>query len=428
MKKVEIDKGETYTGFQEALALVKANTGPAGTDVLPLAGCAGYVSAGDVFARISSPAGRTSLKDGFAVQSADTAGADRAHPRKLTPAGAVFAGGAAAGGIKPGQAVRVCTGAMVPDGADAVIAAELCREEANGILIFAENAPGQNILPAGDDVAAHDRVISKGQVISPALLAYAAAGGIDRLTVYRKPRFGLISIGDELVEPGRPLRDGQMYASNLIYNAGWLTYLGIPYEAVLAADDAESIAGRVSKMVPQVDAIITSGGVMNSERDLTVDVLNSLGWQIKFRHVRSGPGKATAFGVLQGKPVFCFSGAPASNALAFLEFALAGIHRMLGLPGDPLEAGTAVLKQDIEFRNPDWTEFREARLETDGSGGTFVVPFSGKGRLKSGAAADCLICKPEGVDTMKAGQTVTVHLLPAFLRTRVSLKEEQSHG
>jgi len=412
MKEIKIDEGNEYTGFQDALALVLANTFPSGIEERSLFDCAGFVSAEDVAARVDSPSKNASLKDGFAVRSDDTLQACFETPCELHCIGSVFAGGKFIDKLLSGQTVKVSSGAPVPDGADAVVPAEVCEECSDCVRVHAGVKPGQNIHPAGYDVTAGKKVVEEGQVLSPPVMAYAAAAGIGRLRAYRKPRFALMAIGDELAESGTVLKEGQIYASNLVYNRAWLTQLGIPYQALLVKDDAEDIKKQVLALLPEVDGIITSGGVMHSERDLILGVLNSLGWDMKFRHVRLRPGKATSFGLLQGKPVFCFSGGPNSNSLAFLEFALPGIFRMLGLSGEPLQTIKAVLTEDLKSRNRHWFEFREGRLEKTDTGEYQVTPVKEKSRLKSMAVAECLIIKPEGLELLKSGQPVTVQLLP----------------
>ncbi|MBN2240535.1 MAG: molybdopterin molybdotransferase MoeA [Dehalococcoidales bacterium] len=412
MDEIEIDEGTGYTGFDEALNLVRESIRPVGVIEKSLIECAGYISAGDVFARVNSPSRDASLKDGFAVRSADISSAADDDPVRLNVIGAVYAGGFFAGQMDTGECIKVCTGAPVPDGADAVIAAELCEEDDESICVLTGITPGQNIAPVGDDVKRGDKIISEGSIITPSVTAYLAVGGIDRLKVYRKPTFAILSIGDELVEPGNPLEDGQIFASNLMYNSAWMSLLGIPYAYALVKDDETQIREALEKLVPQADAVITSGGVMHSERDLIVGVMNELGWDMKFRHVRMGPGKATAFGLLGRKPVFCFSGGPNSNALGFLQFALAGIYEMQGGKGTPLEMVEAQLTRDIRGRNENWTEFRDGRLTRDKKGNLLVSPVTGGSKVKSMAEAESLIIKPEGVKLLKQGRMVKVQLLP----------------
>jgi len=411
MQDKEIDIGEEYTGFEEALDLVRSNTRSINIDELPIFSCPDLVSAGDVKALISSPTQNSSLKDGFAVISNDISNSSSRHPVELTLRGSVFAGGQFKGELLPGETVKVCTGAPVPSGADAIVAGELCVEEGDGVIFSSGIVKGKNIMPAGEDVTEGMTIIKRGEIIRPGALAYAATAGISRLKVYRKPKVAIISIGDELVEPGEELNSGHIYASNSIYTGAWLSMYNIPFETYTIPDDNRKIRKVLQQVSLEFDVIITSGGVMHSERDLIVGILDDFGWDMKFRHVRMGPGKATAFGLWAQKPVFCFSGGPTSNGVAFLQFGLPGILNMMGRSGKPLMEIQARLTRDIKSRNKTWTEFKEGRIIHDNNGLYSVTPLARRSRLKSMAEADCLICKPVGTELLKRDRMVKVQLL-----------------
>lgn len=411
MQDKEIDNGTEYTGFEEALDLVRSNMQPLTIEELPLISCSGLVSAENVKALVSSPTQDSSLKDGFAVISDDITNASSRNPVILTLRGSVFAGGQFEGEILPGETVKVCTGAPVPWGADAIVAEELCQEEDDNVTFSAGIAKGKNIMSAGEDVTEGTMIIKRGEIIRPGLLAYAATAGIARLKVYRRPKVAIISIGDELVEPGKDLSPGHIYASNSIYVGAWLSLHNIPFENYTVPDDIGQIRNLLQKLSPASDVIMTSGGAMHSERDLIVGILDDLDWDMKFRHVRMGPGKATAFGLWNQIRVFCFSGGPTSSGVAFLQFGLPGVLTMMGHSSKPFMEAQARLTRDINSRNRIWTEFKEGRIISEANGLFSVTPLAKGSRLRSMAEADCLICKPEGVELLKRGQMVMVQLL-----------------
>jgi molybdopterin molybdotransferase len=417
MKSTGYSGEVSYSGFDEALALVLENTFPAGTVVLPLGECPGYVCAEDVCARTDSPSGRTSLKDGYAVRAGDIENVSAEKPAELVPVGSAFAGGAFSGSVAAGQAVKIFTGALIPDGADAVVAAEFCEENAGKVRVSEGIEPGRNIMPAGEDVAAGMKVAVRGDLLLPAKLAFMAAAGISGVEVYRKPRCTMISTGDEVVAPGGKLRAGQVYASNAVYAGAWLSLMATPYMTTIIPDDSAVIKETLTGLLPETDVFITSGGAMLSERDLVTDVLDDLGWEMNFRQVRMRPGKGTAFGLWQGKPVFCLPGGPAGNITAFVTLVLTGIRRMTGLSGNTSVRNKARLAHDIDTGNAEWTEFKQARLETAGNGVLYAVPLSGTSRMRTMAEADCLVCRPEGTASMHRDDEVTVYLLaPALNR------------
>jgi len=415
MSDAEIDEGAGHIGFDDALHMVLASTNPVRTAVLPLASCMGYVSADDVFALVSSPTDNISLKDGFAVRAHDIEDASPQHVIKLKILGSVFAGGKFKGRLADGQAVQVCSGSPVPAGADAVVSAEFCQEVDSVVHIKAGIDEGRNIFYAGEDVRAGTLVLEKRKVILPARLGLIASAGISHLEVCKKPRVCLIAIGDEVIALGQTLKEGQLYASNLVSTEAWLSCFGIPYTSTITADTIDSIKSELLRTFPKVDAIITSGGAWRSERDLIVRALDGLGWRKIFHHVRMGPGKGMAFGIWRDKPVFCLPGGPPSNEMAFLQLALPGILHMSGMTGSPLQTVSAQLTQDVKGRHRAWTEFKRVKLDCDENGNYSVTPYFETSRLKSMADASGLICKPEGVDLLYRGQIIDVRLMiPSF--------------
>ncbi len=411
----EIDEGISYTGYQDALNLVYANVHPIASEELPLHACAGRIVAEDLIAIIDNPSTDVSLKDGFAVRSADVDAASLQRPARLPVIGSVFAGGKFRGKVTPRTAVKICSGSPIPAGADAVVSDEFCQETASEVLVHAHAEPGRNILRAGEDVAAGSIIVQQGRTLLPGYLGLAAAGGLSRARVYRKPRIAVIAIGDEVVAPGKKLRPGQLYASNLVTTCAWLAAFGTTYDTAVIPDDKAAIQTALLKHVSSADAVITSGGAWGSERDLVVGVLDELGWNKFFHHVRMGPGKGISFGLLQGKPVFCLPGGPASNEKAFLQFALAGVVRLGGQMKHPLPTFTARLTHNIKGRHLNWTEFKDAYLSQNADGSYLVTPYRNLSRLQSIAKATCLICIPEGRDSLSAGEMVTVQLLAPTL-------------
>ncbi len=411
----EIDEGAEYAGYKYALALILSNTNCVRIESLPLASCTGYITAENIVALVNSPTNDVSLKDGFAVKTCDVADASSRHPVKLQVIGSVFAGAMFEGKISNGQAVKICSGSPVPAGAEAIVSSEFCEEVSSEIYIRTIAAVGQNIFRAGEDVKAGTVIVEKGKVLLPARLGLIAAAGISHLKVYHKPQVALIAIGDEVIAPGQKLKEGQLYASNLVSIGAWLSCFNVPYETTITIDNTEAIQRELLKSLPGADAIVTSGGAWGSERDLIVKVLDGLGWKRLFHRVRMGPGKGIAFGIWKGKPVFCLPGGPPSNEMAFLQLALPGILHMAGQAGSPLFIVSARLTQDLKSRHRAWTEFKKAILARDEDGNYLVRPYFEESRLKSMADSTCLLCKPEGVESLHCGQIVTVQMMvPTF--------------
>jgi molybdopterin molybdotransferase len=408
----EIDEGADYVGYREAFELIASHVRPVGTEEMSLDRSVDRIAAGDVVAQVSYPSTDVSLKDGFAVKSADVAAASMQSPVSLKVIGSVFAGFKFDGEVKPGSAVKICSGAPIPRGADAVVSVEFCEEPSTEeVSVKADAEPGRNVLRAGGEVKAGAIIVKEGRRFLPGYLGLAAAAGISRVSVYRRPLVAVVGVGDEVVAPGQDLSPGQLYASNLVTMESWLASFGISCVTSVVNDSEADIKRDIKKHLPGVDVIMTSGGAWGSERDLVVGSLAQLGWREIFHHVRMGPGKGIAFGIWEGKPVFCLPGGPASNEMAFLQLALPGILRMSGDTRHPLQTVTARLTEDLQTRHPAWTEFKDATLSRDSEGNYSVGLYKNRSRLQAIASANSLICIPEGAESLSCGDVVPVQIL-----------------
>jgi molybdopterin molybdotransferase len=408
----EIDEGSSYIGYEEAFNLVCSNLQPVGVEETSLDSCVGRVLSEDLVAMISYPSTNISLKDGFAVRSEEVSAASTDRPVCLKVIGSVFAGSGFEGEVKRGSAVKICSGAPMPQGSNAVVSGEFCREaSADEVWICADAEPERNVLRSGREVTAGSAIARRGEVLRPGCLGLAAAAGISQVRAYRQPRAALIGVGDEVISPGQRLLPNQLYASNLVTIGAWLTSFGVPYVWSVVKDNEKAIKTELLKHLPSVDIILTSGGAWGSERDLVVGTLHRLGWQKIFHNVRMGPGKGIAFGLLEGKPVFCLPGGPASNEIAFLQIALPGIFRMCGRKRHPLATVSARLTENVRGRHRAWTEFKDATLSFDFEGGYTVTLYRNRSRLQSIAYANCLVCIREGTESLSRGDIIPVQVL-----------------
>jgi molybdopterin molybdotransferase len=415
MQTPEINKGEGYAGYNEALGLVLNNTNPNRALKLPLSSCVGFTAADDACALVDSPTHDTSLKDGYALKAEDVNGASPSFPAALEVVGTAFAGGSFKGIVKSGEAVRICTGSALPECAEAVVVAELCQETNGEVLVKDTTRPGKNVFRAGADVRAGSILVEKGEMLLPGKLALAAAGGVSHLVVYPRPKVALIAIGDEVVAPGRFLKAGEVYSSNLVNLGAWLSSFGIRYYTTISKDEPGSIKKALKSALRKADVVLTGGGAWASERDLVVSVLDELGWKKVFRYVRMGPGKGITFGTYKRKPVFCLPGSPPSNDMAFLQLALPGILRLAGMTGSPFPLINATLTGEVRSRSFSWAEIFKGKLTLTNEGEYLVTPYFEDSRLGMIANAHCLITKPENSESLSAGKVVTVQVLAPAL-------------
>ncbi|MEJ2717130.1 MAG: molybdopterin molybdotransferase MoeA, partial [Deltaproteobacteria bacterium] len=305
---------ESYDiGFDQAVDMAMSCVIPMASEMVSPALAAGRACAETLYAAVDSPSLDVSVKDGYAVVSADLTNASRNNPITLQIIDSVSAGGQSSAVVSRGKAIQVLSGAPIPVGADAVLAEEFAEPGNDVIRAVADAEPGRNILRQGIDVAAGETLVEAGRELTPSIIGRLVGGGISEVPVHQRPRVGLLGTGDEVLLPGSTPQAGKLFASNLALQQAWFSSRGIQAEARVAGDSMESLTRAVQEMLPESDVIITSGGAWKGNRDLIVTVLESLGWELKFHRVRMGPGKAVGMGLLEGKPVFCLPGGPPSN-------------------------------------------------------------------------------------------------------------------
>jgi molybdopterin molybdotransferase len=396
-------------GLQEALRLTLEAITPLPDEDVSLIDSVDRIAASDIYANVDSPLVDSSRKDGYAVLSCDVLGATVENPVRLQLLGSLAAGDGRDIQIKPGTAVRVSTGARIPAGADAVVAEEYVKKGTHDILIE-NHAKLQNVLKRGSDVAVGKCILRTGRLITPAVAGLLAAAGHSRVPVFRSPIVGILGTGDELVEPGKPLTDGKLYASNITTLAGWCRRYGMKSRMGIVKDNQKTLMRVLKNLAAKTDVVITSGGAWTGERDLMAHVLDMLGWEKIFHRVRMGPGKAIGFGLLNNKPVFILAGGPSSNLIGFLQIALPGILALSGHKEPQLQRISAKLSFEITGGKSDWTDFFFGTLEWD-NGLPAFYPMTRRSSLNSIAEANALASVPEGQHSLQAGSVISVQLL-----------------
>jgi molybdopterin molybdotransferase len=389
--------------------LAQAHVLPA--EDVPLVLAQGRVLAADLVAPLALPPFANSSMDGYAVRSADLAGASESAPVALRLIGTVPAGGVFAGEVAPGTTVRIFTGAPVPAEADAVLQQELTAPgpDAETILMQSVVTPGQNVREAGSDVAQGERLLARGTTLGPAEIAIAAAMGAATLAVTRRPRVAIVATGDELIPPGEPLGPGQIYNSNAFMLAAAVREAGgEPVLLPRAHDRAEEIRAAFTA-AQDADLILSSGGVSVGDFDLVRQVIETLG-QIDFWRVNVRPGKPLAFGMLGKTPLLGLPGNPASSAVTFEIFARPLIRALLGCGAVTRPQSAVKLGSDIP--RGDRRHYVRARLRYE-DGEVIAIPTGDQGshRIASLVGADALVIITEGEGLVSAGEIVPALLL-----------------
>ena len=407
---------KTFISFEEALELTLANVPIGEAEKLPLDQLPGKILAENIIARVDAPSSTSSRKDGYAVISSDLASATEENPVELKIIGHLAAGEISNIQITGGQAVRVTTGAPLPECANAVLSEEFCEQSGDVITAYHNAEEGRNILKRATDIRQGETVARKGEKLTPALIGLIASAGLDSASVYKVPKVAVIASGDEVVAPGKPLADGKLYASNMIEICAWLAFYGFSYSAVLVDDSEQDIQDAINNQLSEADAFVSSGGAWGSERDLILDVVEKLDWKGIYRRVRMGPGKPVGFGLLEQKPFFILPGGPPSNEMAFLQLTLPAIMKMKGETSFLFPIIRAQLAEAVRGHK-DWTQFIHARLEKE-KDQIIVKPARLKSRLISMARKDALIIIPEGWEEWAAGEVIEIQLLNSDFKFR----------
>lgn len=399
-------------GLKEALQLLETTISPLPEEDVALLEAADRILGADIRALVDSPSIDASLKDGYAVLSENIATASAQSPVNLKVLGSVRAGERDSLKVLSGTAIKVLTGAEVPEGADAVVSEEFTRRHDPGIQVFNTAEPGRNVLFRGSDVKQGEIIARKGDTITPGLLGLIAAAGHSRLTVIKRPKIAIIATGDEVVAPGTPLPKGKLYASNITCLAGWCRRFGFDLQMSIVKDSSNDIEDIFSRVGKEADAVITSGGAWTGDHDLVARVLRHMGGRMIFHRLRIGPGKATGLAMLSGMPVFILPGGPPSNLMGFLQIALPGLFMLSGAASSPLPRRNARISKELRTSHPDWTQFIYGRLTQEEAGAPpLFIPLQEKSRLRSMAEATAVISIPEGEAAIPENSVISAQLL-----------------
>jgi molybdopterin molybdotransferase len=374
------------------------------TERVPLDRAHGRVLAQPVTATADVPPFSRAAMDGYAVRAADTAGASPAAPAVLTWIEKVFTGQMPQRTVGQGQCTEIATGAPMPPGADAVVMVEQTAADDERIQIFAAADPGQNIGRQGADIRNGQTVMQPGEVLNASRVGAIAALGLSHVDVYAKPRVAILSTGNEIVDPGRPLEPGQIYDINRFTLAAVIEeHGGIASPHRTAADTIADLSRALDESFED-DVLVFSGGTSVGERDLILDALSQKG-EVLFHGISVKPGKPTAFGLVHGKPFFGMPGYPASclsNAHILLVPALRRIAR---LPPHAVKTVTLPLARRVVSAK-DRHQFYTVRV----ADGAAIPAYKASGDITSMSQADGYFEIAAETAVVEAGELVEVTL------------------
>lgn len=352
---------------QEAIDVIQSHAAPLGAENAPLTEALGRTLAGNLSSHVDHPNRDNSALDGYACRAADTEGAGESTPVQLTLVGDVPAGSMFGGRVGPGEAVGIYTGAPLPEGADAIVGVEFTETEA-GAVRLKKPASGSDVRPRAQDLRAGEVYLNRGQTLTAAAVGVAAAMGYAEVPVVQKPRVGILATGDEIIEPGRAIRDGQVYNSNAYALAALVTQAG--GEAVRLPNVRDDLSALQTAVEAQgLDLLLTSGGVSMGRYDFVRDLLFERG-KVHFWKVAMKPGGPVLFGSYGGLPVLGLPGNPVSSLVVFRLLGRAWLQRALG-SSEPLPYHTRLsATTTTAFTSSGFKEtFARAVLSFDADGG-----------------------------------------------------------
>jgi len=397
----------------EALVKVKAGFSIVSSEHIGLADGLGRVLSEDVAARVSHPSMAVSAMDGYAVRALDVFGA----PVYLNQIGESQAGARFAGTVKAGETVRIFTGALLPDGADAIVMQENTEADGARIRIKEGVGSGKYVRPAGMDFSEGDVPLKAGTILSARDLGLVAAMNVPSLKVRRRPRVAFTATGEELTMPGAELRPDQIVSSNSFAVAAYIETLGgVPFNLGIARDDEDSLR-QVIANAKGVDLLITIGGASVGDYDFVSKSMAENEADLSFYKVAMRPGKPLIFGRLNGVPLLGLPGNPVSVGVTAIIFLKAAMDTMLG--ADETEVmETAVLGCELPA-NDHRQDYLRAMFTRDAQGHGVVRPFGPQdsAMMTRLAEADCLVIRPPEAPAAKVGDRVEILRLLYGTRT-----------
>ncbi|ADP78624.1 molybdotransferase-like divisome protein Glp [Pseudofrankia inefficax] len=381
---------------------------------LPLAAAHGCALATDVRATIALPGFDNSAMDGYAVRAADVEQASPESPVLLPVTGEIAAGAALPDLVAPGTAVRIMTGAPFPPGADTVIQLEWTDGGTETVAVHRAARRGLHIRRAGEDVTPGSLVLPAGSVLGSTQIGLLAAINVARPPVRPRPRVAVLSTGSELVAVGNAVGPGQIVDSNSHAVAAAAREAGCEVRRLTGVpDDPAQFEAALRAILPEVDAVVTTGGVSVGAHDVVKEVLAATG-EVRFERIAMQPGQPQGFGVIDGVAVFTLPGNPVSALVSFELFVRPALRRMRGLTG-PDRPRPVVTVAERLTSPPAKRSFLRVLVGRGADGGLVAQSAGGQGshHLSAAAGANALLVVPEDVTVVEPGDQLTAILLAA---------------
>lgn len=407
----------------EALKQVLNSVTALGVERVPIRAACGRILAEEIRSSRDIPGFDNSAMDGYAVRHADVSGAGERTPKRLRVIETIAAGNMPSMAVKAGEAARIMTGAPVPQGADSIVPVERTRSGDWAVEILAEPALAEFVRPRGEDLRVGESVMKPGKRLSPSDIGMLASLNRAMIDVWRRPRVGIVSTGDELVDVDQVPSGAQIVNSSAYALAAALEESGA--DAVMlkvARDEPEEIRARLTEAAA-FDVVLSTGGVSAGDFDHVQHILDQLGMRTLFHGVAQKPGRPLKYGLIGTRPVFGLPGNPVSTMVCFYLYARPALLKMGGADALGLPRVTARCAVDMKIAN-NLTEFVRVKLERR-DGEIYALPAGGQGsNILSGLSrADGLLVGPARENLLKTGFQATVLVLSPAAEAEAGFEE-----
>ena len=385
---------------EEAIQILDRTPVEPKTEKLDLSKALNRILAQDVVSKINMPPFNKSAMDGYAIRSNDPS-------QQLLIVEIIPAGSVPTRRIQEGQCAKIMTGGMVPEGADRVIKKELSIKK-NGFMKITGEEKNRNICFQGEDVKIGDVVLRKGTLIRPPEVGIIASLGLARLSVYKRPKVGIMTTGSELVRPGHSIQKGQIYDSNSYSLAAQVTQTGASLSTSgIIMDTRDKIYKAIEELLNTCDLVLVSGGVSAGDFDYVPAILQELNVQLHFEKVAIKPGKPTVFGTWNKKIIFGVPGNPVSTFVVFEIFIKPLLFRMMGYDFHPQEI-QGILSKTYSIRKTTRSVYIPVRYQ---KGAVEQLNYHGSAHINALSQANGFINIPRGVKEIPSGSMVNVRLI-----------------
>lgn len=397
---------KSFISLEEAIEILNDNVETLGIEEVSLVEAIGRRIAEDIYSDMDNPPFNKSAMDGYAIKVENSSG----NMEKLEVIDTVFAGDVSEKSVVSGTAIRIMTGARIPEGANAVVKQEDITSQGKFIILNKVIGENDNVCFRGEDVRAGLLLVNKNKKINYADLGILASCGVSRIKVYKKPKVALITTGDEVVDIDRNLSGGKIYNSNKYTLLGRIAELGFEVNYIEHETDSfEEIGNNIRKASEVADLILTTGGVSVGEKDLLDEAIKYIDGEILFWKILIKPGSAVLCSKVNSKLVVSLSGNPTATLTTFELLGKTSLEKLSGSPRIEINREKAVLTNS--FTKPSsQRRYLRGRVSADEEGQKVAITQvkSGNGILSSALNSNCLIEINKGNSGVNKGEVIEI--------------------